>query len=64
MIYNKTIEGKYVDLKYVTVEDATIVLELRQDPELTKDLPRLDITEEEQKEWIRKQQLREGDYYF
>lgn len=64
MIYNKTIEGKYVDLKYVTVEDAAIVLELRQDPELTKYLPRLDITEEEQKEWIRKQQLREGDYYF
>ena len=64
MIYNKTIEGKYVDLNYVTVEDAAIVLELRQDPELTKYLPRLDITEEEQKEWISKQQLRDGDYYF
>ena len=64
MIWEQSIEGKYVDLKYVRIEDAAFILQIRQDPELTKFLPRLEITVEQQEEWLKKQQAREGDYYF
>jgi len=64
MIYLDTIKGKYVDLKYAKIEDAEVILQMRQDPDLTKFLPRLDITVAEQRKWIEKQQIREGDYYF
>lgn len=64
MIWDKEIVGKYVDLKYARIEDAAFILQTRQDPELTKFLPYLDITVEQQAEWLRNQQAREGDYYF
>lgn len=64
MIWEKDLIGKYVVLRYVKEEDAEKVLSIRQDRELTKFLPRLDITVEEQRKWIKKQQNTEGDYYF
>lgn len=64
MVYDKILKGKYINLKYVTTDDAQFILTIRQNPEFTKYLPRLDITVEEQQAWIEKQQKREGDYYF
>lgn len=64
MVYDKVIEGKYVNLRSVNIEDAEFTLSLRQDPELTKYLPKLDITIEQQINWIKKQREKEGDYYF
>lgn len=64
MIYEKILEGKYVKLQYAQIEDAEEILSIRQDPKLTKYLPRLNITIEEQRAWLEQQQEREGDYYF
>ena len=64
MIWEQSIEGRYVTLQSVREEDAAVVLDIRQDPKLTKYLPRLDITIAEQQDWIREQREREGDYYF
>lgn len=64
MIYDGILEGKYVNLKSVMEEDAEFTLSLRQDPKLTKYLPYLDITLEQQKKWIRKQQEDPTDYFF
>lgn len=64
MVYSKRIQGKYVDLRSVTEEDAEYTLAIRQDPEFVKFLPRLDITIEQQRDWIRKQREEKGDYFF
>lgn len=64
MVYNKIIEGKYVNLRSVEEKDAAFTLSLRQDPQLTKYLPKLEITLEQQVNWIKKQRTTEGDYYF
>mgnify|MGYP003392389873 CR=1 FL=1 len=64
MVYDKVIEGKYVNLRSVNIEDADYTLSLRQDPELTKYLPKLDISLAQQKKWIEKQRSKPGDYYF
>ncbi|NLG04325.1 MAG: GNAT family N-acetyltransferase [Clostridia bacterium] len=64
MIYQKIIEGKYVDLKYADLEDAEAILKLRNDPNLSKYLTKFDSSVEQQKEWLRQQQKQEGDYYF
>lgn len=63
-VYLKIIQGRFVDLKKVGVNDAQYILKLRQDPQKTEFLPRLEISIEEQQKWIREQQKREGDYYF
>ncbi|NLG02514.1 MAG: GNAT family N-acetyltransferase [Clostridia bacterium] len=64
MVYSDTLNGKFVYLRSVTIEDAEAILSLRQNPKLTKYLPRLDITVEQQRKWIEEQRTREGDYYF
>lgn len=64
MVYNGIIEGRYVNLRSVEERDAEFTLSLRQDPNLTKYLPKLNITLEQQISWIRKQRNQEGDYYF
>lgn len=64
MVYNKIIEGKYVNLRSVEEKDAEFTLSLRQDPNLTKYLPKLSISIEEQIDWIKRQREKEGDYYF
>lgn len=64
MIWTDLLAGKYVDLKYAKIDDASFILQTRQDSELTKYLPRLDITVEQQEQWLKRQQEREGDYYF
>ena len=64
MVYDGIIEGKYVNLRSVEEKDAEFTLSLRQDPILTKYLPKLDITLEQQVNWIKNQRVKEGDYYF
>lgn len=56
--------GKTVVMKCVDTDDAQFILDLRNDPELSRYLPRLDISVEQQVEWIREQRERAGDYYF
>ena len=56
--------GKYVTLSSATEEDAPFALAIRQDPNMTKFLPRLDISVEQEIEWIRRQREQEGDYFF
>ena len=64
MVYEGTLEGRFVDLKACTEEDAEFTLALRKDPEFVKFLPRIDNTIEQQKAWIRSQREKEGDYFF
>lgn len=64
MVYNGILEGRFVTLRSVEEKDAEFTLALRQDPNLTKFLPKLNISLEQQTAWIRKQRELEGDYYF
>lgn len=64
MVYDGVLKGRFVELKSATIEDADFTLKIRQDPEKTKYLPCLNITLEQQKEWILKQRDKDGDYFF
>lgn len=64
MFLEEMIRGKYVDLKSIDESDAEFTLNIRKDPEMAKYLPPLEITIEQQKEWIRKQRATEGDYFW
>lgn len=64
MVYEGVLEGKYVDLCSATVEDAEFTLAVRQKPEFINFIPKLDITLEQQKNWIEKQRETDGDYFF
>lgn len=64
MFIEGELEGKYVYLKSADIEDAEFTLSLRQNPALTKYLPRLDISLEQQKSWIKSQREKAGDYFF
>jgi RimJ/RimL family protein N-acetyltransferase len=64
MVYDDKIVGKYVYLKSAEINDAQFTLDLRQNSELTKYLPRLNISLEQQKDWIRSQREKVGDYFF
>lgn len=64
MVYYKAIEGKFVHLRAVQLEDAEFILKIRNDKEISKYLPPLDITIEQQKSWISKQRNDSDSYYF
>ena len=64
MVYDGVIKGQYVDLTSVTEEDAEFTLMVRQDARLTKYLPKVSNTLDQQKTWIISQRQKEGDYYF
>lgn len=64
MVYDGVIEGRYVDLRSATVEDAEFTLAVRQDPGNNKYLPRVNNTLEQQIAWISKQREKQGDYFF
>lgn len=64
MIYDGVLEGKYVDLKSCTEDDAEFTLALRTDPKLGKFFPSVNNSVEQQREWIRKQRDKVGDYFF
>lgn len=64
MVVEGKLEGKYVYLESADIADAEFTLSLRQDSLLTKYLPRLDISLGQQKEWIKSQRKKDGDYFF
>lgn len=64
MAITKPMEGRYVDLKSCTEDDAEFTREIRRDPNFIKFLPVIDNTLEEQRTWIRRQREKEGDYFF
>ena len=64
MAVTEPIQGRYVDLRSCTEDDAEFTREIRKDPEFVKFLPEIDNTLEEQKAWIRRQRGKEGDYFF
>ena len=49
MACTEVIEGRYVDLRSATIEDAEFTLAIRQAPEFSKWLPRIDNTIDQQK---------------
>jgi RimJ/RimL family protein N-acetyltransferase len=64
MIYDKPINGLLCSLHFVKEEDAEFIISLRSDPDLIKFLHPIETDIEKQKDWIRQQQQKEGDYYF
>lgn len=64
MIYDKIIKGRYVLIRSITEDDADFSLAIRQDKEKTKFLHQVDNNLEKQTQWIKKQRLAEGDYFF
>lgn len=64
MILDNKIEGKFVILRSVIEEDAEFILRLRNDSEISKFLPTLNVTRDQQKTWITKQRLDNDSYYF
>ncbi len=64
MVFDKVIEGRYVDLRSATEDDAEFTLAIRQDPEIYKYLTFVGNTIEQQTEWINQQRQKDGDYFF
>ncbi|MGI6653633.1 MAG: GNAT family N-acetyltransferase [Christensenellales bacterium] len=64
MVYKGTLEGRFVNLKACTEEDAEFTLNLRNDQEFVGYLPVINNTVDQQKAWIRSQRQKDGDYFF
>ena len=64
MVYQGIIEGIGVNLRALEEKDAEFTFALRQDKDRTKYVHAVNGTVEDQREYIRKQREREGDYYF
>lgn len=64
MVYDGILEGRYVDLRSCSEDDAEFTRDIRKDPKFVKFLPEIDNTVEQQKLWIRSQRLKKGDYFF
>lgn len=64
MAVTKPLVGKTVTLRCAETQDAQFIIDLRNDSELSKYLPKLEVTIDEQKRWIERQRALEGDYYF
>ena len=64
MAITEPLIGKYVNLRCVEVSDAKFTLEIRNDPALTKYIPKVNGTITTQEAWIAKQRLSNDDYFF
>ena len=64
MVYDKIIEGLTVNLRAVEVDDAEITFSMRSDSEKTKYMHPAYGTVENQREYIKKQREKDGDYLF
>lgn len=64
MVFDGSIKGEYVDLTSVTEEDAEFTLFVRQDERMTRYLPKVTNSLEQQKAWITSQREKKGDYFF
>lgn len=64
MIWDQMIEGRCVRLRSAKLEDAQFTYDIRQDSEKIKYLHPVKGSLERQREWLQRQQEREGDYFF
>lgn len=64
MVYDKIIEGKYVNLRSVVEDDIEFTYEIRRDPQFHGLMGCLAISLEAQREYIEQQMKKERDYYF
>ena len=64
MLYDKIIRGNYINLRSVIPSDAAVTLSMRLDKEKTKYLHPVKNDINLQTEWIKKQNDRNGDYFF
>lgn len=64
MFYDKRFYGVYADLRCVTPDDAEATLKMRLDSDKARFLHPVENNLEKQRDWIKKQIEREGDYYF
>lgn len=64
MFIDYKLEGKYVNLRSVTEDDGEFILAIRNDPRISKYLPPLNVTIEQQRQWISKQRADKDSYYF
>jgi len=64
MVYNGVLKGRFVNLRSVTEDDAAFILEIRSNPAISKYLPQIRITVEQQQAWITKQRVDSDSYYF
>ena len=64
MVYNEDIVGKFVTLRSITEEDAEFSYWLRRDPKFVNIMGQAAVSIEAQREYIRNQRHKPGDYYF
>ena len=64
MFIDYKLEGKYVTLRSVVESDAEFIIGVRNDPRVCKYLPPLNVTIEQQRQWISKQRADKDSYYF
>lgn len=64
MVYEGVLEGKFVNLRSVMKEDAEFILKVRNNSEISKFLPSLNVTVDQQQEWINHQRNDSDSYYF
>lgn len=60
----QSIRGQRVNLRCVETTDAAFTLEIRNDPELTAFIPRINGNIAGQTAWIERQRNKWGDYFF
>lgn len=64
MVYERILEGKFVKLRSITLDDAEFSYNLRRDPRFVEIMGQPAATLEEQKNFIVWQRKQPGDYYF
>lgn len=64
MVYERVIEGRYVRLRTVELEDAEYTLAIRQDEKKNRYLHKVDNDINKQLAWLKEQRQRPGDYFF
>lgn len=64
MVYEGVLGGKFVNLRSAMKEDAEFILKIRNNPEISEFLPSLNVTVDQQQEWINHQRNDSDSYYF
>lgn len=64
MRHDLHIEGAAFRLRPVTAEDAEAIVALRSDPKLSRFIHAVSPKVEDQLSWIKRYEIRQGDYYF
>ena len=64
MVFDGVIKGEFVNLTSVSEEDAEFTLFVRQDERITRYLPKVTNSLEQQKAWISSQREKKGDFFF